>query len=85
MKVFLHMLIVTFLLTGCSAKNYSIVSGEYGWNKKGKNGEASSQYSSETMYKINTKTGDSWRMTFNTNKGYYWEAISHQNEESADK
>ena len=81
----LPILLISYLLTACASSNYSIVAGEYGWNKKGKNGSKNSKYSSVTMYKINSKTGESWRMTFEKHKGYYWEPINHLNIEPVEK
>jgi hypothetical protein len=79
MKKLLQILIAAYFLTGCATAKYSIVAGEYGWDNQGKNGAVGSKYFSETMYKINTKTGESWRMTFEKSQGYYWELINHLN------
>jgi hypothetical protein len=85
MRKLLQILIAACVLTGCATAKYSIVAGEYGWDKQGENGAVGSKYSSETMYKVNTKTGESWRMTFKKNKGYYWESINHLNVEPIEK
>ena len=85
MRKLIPALSTVLLLTGCVSAKYSIVAGEYGWNKQGKNASVSSKYSSETMYKINSKTGESWRVTFDKSKGYYWESINHLNIEPVEK
>ena len=85
MRIMLPVAILVCALTGCTAAKYSIVNGGYGWDKQEKNGSTSSKYSSETMYKINAETGESWKMTFEKNKGYYWESINHLNVEPIEK
>tara|TARA_R110001583_G_C5568643_1_gene401849 strand:+ start:739 stop:966 length:228 start_codon:yes stop_codon:yes gene_type:complete len=66
-------LLIAFSITGCVSSKYSLVSGQYGWDKQGEKG---SKYSSETMFKINSQTGETWKMTFEQSKGYYWELIN---------
>jgi len=82
MKKILSLLAAVALLTGCSASKYSLVAGEYGWDKRDTGG---SQYSSDTMYKVNSETGEAWRMTYEKSKGYYWDSINHLNLEKTDK
>jgi len=68
----LLLLSITLLaITGCTSNPYNVVTGNYSWSK----GENS--YSSETMYKINSETGEAWKMTHNQKKGYIWEPITH--------
>ncbi|AHK17666.1 MAG: hypothetical protein VB954_13525 [Thalassolituus sp.] len=85
MKRTLLILLAAFATTGCATAKYTLVSGEYGWDKRSKGGSERSQYSSETMYKINSQTGETWRMTFDQSKGYFWEAINHINMDAVEK
>lgn len=55
------LLVFSLFLVGCAAPQYAIVSGQYGWDKRDTGG---SQYSSDTMYKINTETGETWKMSY---------------------
>jgi len=50
-------------------KKFSLISGGYSYEKKG------TKYSSETMYKINHETGETWRMLFDKDH-YVWEKIT---------
>jgi len=62
---------VTLAITGCATNKYSVIEGEYSYSK------ADGQYFSKSMHKINTETGESWRLTHDAKKGYIWKPVNH--------
>ena len=71
-SVLLPVLLVASL-SACSTMNYSLIESEFSWKK---NGET---YFSKNPYKINNKTGETYRMSYEKDKGYYWKPVSHIN------
>lgn len=69
--------IAVLAVSGCANK-YVIVEGEYSYTK------TDAQYFSKSMHKINTETGESWRVTHDQHKGFIWKPINHLDEKLID-
>ncbi len=71
--------IFTFLLaiaivTGCAPHKYSIIESEYSYDKSHSGGK---KYFSKTPLMINHQTGETFKMTYDKENGYYWQPIHH--------
>jgi len=75
MKIFAT-LIVTVLISGCMSHKYSIVESEYSYDKTNSGGQ---KYVSKTPFLVNHRTGETFKMTYDKDNGYHWQAVRYLN------
>lgn len=61
---------VIFFVSGCSVAPYELVKGEFSYVK-----EDGSTYKGTSMFRFDNKTGETWRMNFQSDRRYYWEKV----------